>query len=164
MTLPGDVRIEHAVSRADLDAVADLMRAYAASLDIDLAYQDFEAELASLPGKYAPPAGVLLIARGSSGDPAGCVGLRPLDYGDRCCEMKRLFVAPSGRGIGLGLRLVDAVIGEARRLGYCEMRLDTLPSMAEALAIYRSLGFVETGPYYATPVAGTVFMRLDLLR
>ncbi|MGD9806787.1 MAG: GNAT family N-acetyltransferase [Hyphomicrobiaceae bacterium] len=163
MIEPIAAHIGVAVSGADLDAVADLMRAYAASLDVDLAYQDFEAELASLPGKYASPTGVLLIARSAErGDPVGCVALRPLNVASGCCEMKRLYVAPEGRGSGLGRRLVEAVIAEARRLGYREMRLDTLPSMESAKGIYRVLGFDETGPYYDSPVEGTTFMCLGL--
>jgi ribosomal protein S18 acetylase RimI-like enzyme len=138
-----------------------LFRAYASSLDIDLSYQDFEAEMEALPGKYAPPAGELLLARHSSGTPVGCVGLRPIKpYG--CCEMKRLYVSPENRGFGLGERLADAVVKEAVRIGYREMRLDTLPSMAGAIALYRKLGFEPMEPYYGTPVIGTIFMRRSL--
>jgi len=142
----------------DLAAVVALFRAYAASLDVDLAYQGFEAEMAAMPGKYAPPAGRLLLARSGGGTPLGCVGLRPLDP-PGCCEMKRLYVAPEGRGIGLGARLVAAVIGEAEAIGYREMRLDSLPSMGPAIALYRRHGFETMAPYYDTPVAGTVFLR-----
>ena len=138
------------------------MRAYAASLGIDLGFQGFEDELASLPGKYAPPTGALLLAR-SAGKALGCVALRQLDADGRC-EMKRLYVTPGGRGLGLGRRLAEAVIAEAQHLGYREMCLDTLRSMQRAIALYRSLGFVETGAYYATPIAGTAFLRLDLGR
>ena len=116
----------------DLASTVKLFRAYASSLDIDLSYQDFEAEMEAMPGKYAPPAGELLLARSSNGTPVGCVGLRPIEpHG--CCEMKRLYVCPEARGLGLGERLVDAVVKEAKRIGYREMRLDTLPSMAGAL-------------------------------
>ncbi|MEZ5817173.1 MAG: GNAT family N-acetyltransferase [Hyphomicrobiaceae bacterium] len=153
--------IARARSPADVAAVAVLFRAYAASLDVDLAYQDFEAELASLPGMYAPPRGALLLARDEAGAPLGCVALRPLQS-PGSCEMKRLYVAPEGRGVGLGRRLAEAIVEDARRLGYREMRLDSLPTMSSAIALYRRLGFVETAPYYATPVAGTVFMALDL--
>ncbi|HEY0833445.1 MAG TPA: GNAT family N-acetyltransferase [Azospirillum sp.] len=154
-------RIAPARSAEDLEAVARLFGAYAASLDIDLSYQDFAAELAGLPGKYAPPAGALLIARDGPGEPLGCVGLRPIAP-DGCCEMKRLYVAPRGRGLGLGQALVDAVVGEAARIGYREMRLDTLPTMAAALALYGKAGFRPTAPYYDTPVAGTIFLARPL--
>lgn len=142
----------------DLAAAATLFRAYASSLDIDLAYQDFEAEVAAMPGRYAHPDGELLLARGPDGTPAGCVGLRPIEPHGRC-EMKRLYVAPVARGCGLGARLVAAVLREAERIGYREMVLDTLPSMAGAIALYRRSGFEPVAPYYDTPIAGTVFMR-----
>jgi ribosomal protein S18 acetylase RimI-like enzyme len=142
----------------DLAAAVRLFRAYASSLDVDLSYQNFEQEMAAMPGKYAAPAGVLLLARDAGGAPVGCVGLRPIEP-PGCCEMKRLYVAPEARGWGLGERLVAAVIREADRIGYREMRLDTLPSMAGAIALYRKLGFETMEPYYATPVAGTIFLR-----
>jgi len=153
--------IEQASRPVDVAAVAALFRAYAASLDVDLAYQGFEAELAALPGKYAAPHGALLLARDAAGVPVGCVALRLLAE-PHTCEMKRLYVPPAARGTGLGRALVDAVIAEARRLGYRALCLDTLPSMAKAVAIYRGLGFVEIAPYYDTPVAGTIFLRLAL--
>lgn len=146
---------------ADLEATITLFRSYAASLDVDLAYQDFEGEMAAMPGKYAPPAGELLLARDADGWAVGCVGLRPLDASG-CCEMKRLYVCPEGRGSGLGKGLVDALVEVAERIGYREMRLDTLPSMAGAQALYRKLGFEVVEPYYDTPVAGTLFMRRRL--
>lgn len=145
----------------DLAATVELFRAYASSLDVDLSYQDFEAEMAAMPGKYASPSGALLLARDSNGTPAGCVGLRPIEPRG-CCEMKRLYVAPQGRGFGLGEKLVRAVIEEAKRIGYREMRLDTLPSMTGAIALYSKLEFEPIAPYYETPVVGTHFMRLPL--
>lgn len=145
---------------ADLPALTDLFRAYAASLPIDLGYQGFDGELASLPGKYAPPDGALLIARDVNGAPLGCVAMRLLEPG--VCEMKRLYVALEGRGSGLGRELAFAIIEAARANGYTEMRLDTLASMAGAQKLYRSLGFVEIAPYYDTPIEGTVFMSLKL--
>jgi ribosomal protein S18 acetylase RimI-like enzyme len=148
-------------SADDLAATARLFEAYEASLGVDLGYQGFAAELAGLPGKYAPPAGELLLARGDGGEPVGCVALRPMEA-DGCCEMKRLYVAPEGRGLGLGRALAQAVIGEAARIGYREIRLDTLPTMAEAQALYRQLGFVQIAPYYETPVFGTIFLWLKL--
>jgi ribosomal protein S18 acetylase RimI-like enzyme len=142
----------------DLAAVTRLFQAYAASLDIDLAYQGFESEILSMPGQYAPPAGELLLARDESGKPIGCVGLRAIEPAG-CCELKRLYVEPEARGSGCGRALVEALIRVAERRGYREMRLDTLPSMRRAQALYRKLGFEVIRPYYETPVAGTVFMR-----
>ena len=153
-----DARIAEARTQADLAAVVALFRAYAASLEVDLAYQGFEAEMAAMPGKYAPPGGRLLLARSPAGAPLGCVGLRALEW-PGCCEMKRLYVAPEGRGAGLGAGLVEAVIREAEAIGYREMRLDSLPSMGPAIALYRRHGFHAMAPYYETPVAGTVFLR-----
>jgi ribosomal protein S18 acetylase RimI-like enzyme len=149
---------------ADLRSTIQLFRAYAASLEIDLSYQDFEGEMTAMPGKYAPPAGALLLARSHVGAPLGCAGLRPLGPLEPagCCEIKRLYVCPAARGSGLGESLVHAMIGEAKRIGYAEMRLDTLPTMTGAIALYRKLGFAEIAPYYATPVANTVFMGRSL--
>lgn len=141
----------------ELEAVAALFAAYAAALGIDLSYQGFDEELAALPGQYSPPAGELLLARGADGEPLGCVALRPLPTGG-CCEMKRLYVCPEGRGLGLGRVLAEAVLEEATRIGYREMRLDTLPTMASAITLYQRLGFTPIDPYYETPVAGTIFL------
>ncbi|MDP3403229.1 MAG: GNAT family N-acetyltransferase [Brevundimonas sp.] len=154
------VTIAPAVSAEHVAEVAGLFRAYGASLDVDLAYQDFETELADLPGKYASPTGALLLAHDASGEPIGCVGLRPLD--DGTCEMKRLFVSPAGRGLGLGRALMLAAIDVARAQGYREMQLDTLPTMAAAQTLYRRAGFEPMAAYYDTPVEGTLFMRLKL--
>ena len=146
---------------ADLAAIAQLFATYAASLDVDLGYQDFAAELATLPGKYAPPKGALLLARGADATPLGCVALRALDVA-RCCEMKRLYVAPEARGLGLGRALIAAVSTEAERIGYREIRLDTLPSMTAAIALYQKAGFVPIAPYYDTPIVGTRFFARTL--
>lgn len=154
-------RITTARREDELRDVAALFRAYAASLPVDLGYQGFAAELAGLPGAYAPPAGALLLARGGDGAALGCGALRAMAE-PGCCEMKRLYVAPAARGLGLGEALATALIHAARRGGYREMRLDSLPSMAGAQALYRKLGFAVIPPYYETPVAGTVFMRLVL--
>ena len=138
-----------------------MFRAYAASLPIDLGYQDFETELSTLPGKYAAPGGALLLARDAAGAAIGCVALRPMaDAG--CCEMKRLYVAPAARGLGLGRALLDAILAEAVRLGYREIRLDTLPTMVEAIAMYRRHGFTPIAAYYATAPAGTLFLGRTL--
>jgi ribosomal protein S18 acetylase RimI-like enzyme len=145
----------------ELTAAASLFKEYAASIGEDLSYQDFDAELAGLPGKYEPPDGELLIARDATGASVGCVGLRALP---ECgvCEMKRLYVAPEGRGMGLGRALAEAVIRIAQDRGYREIRLDTLPTMASAIGLYRTLGFKEVAPYYDTAVAGTIFLARAL--
>lgn len=156
-----DITISPALAWADIADVVALFRAYASALPVDLAYQNFEAELAAMPGKYAPPQGALLLARNAAGTPVGCVALRRMER-PGACEMKRLYVAPAGRGTGLGMRLVESLVEVARSAGYAEMWLDTLPSMAEAQSLYRKLGFEVAEPYYATPVVGTLFMRRDL--
>lgn len=154
-------KIEAVRSPEDLKATMVLFDAYAASLGINLSYQNFVAEMADMPGKYAPPKGELLLARDKDGAAIGCVGLRPLaDQG--CCEMKRLYVAPPGRGFGLGKALAEAIVGDARRIGYREMRLDTLPSLTAAIALYERMGFVPNPPYYDTPIKGTIFLSLLL--
>ena len=144
-----------------LDEVQAIFREYAASLEIDLSFQNFEAELAALPGKYAAPRGCVLLAS-DAGVTLGCVALRPLDD-DAICEMKRLYVRPEGRGLGIARLLTARLIEEARISGYRRMLLDTLPSMAQAQALYRSLGFLQIGPYCENPIAGTLHMALDLL-
>lgn len=161
--MPGraEFRITPVRRDEDLAATVGLFRAYAASLDIDLAYQGFEAEMAAMPGKYVPPTGELLLARKMDGSAIGCVGLRPLDS-NGCCEMKRLFVTPEARGLKLGAQLVETVIATAIRIGYREMRLDTLPTMTAAVALYRHYGFEPIAAYYDSPIAGTIFMRRPL--
>lgn len=148
-------------SAADLAATLQLFNAYASSLEVDLSYQDFATELATLPGKYAPPAGEILLARDGHGAPLGCVGLRPIAP-EGCCEMKRLYVSPEARGLGLGRALIDAIIAEAMRIGYREMRLDTLPTMTEAISVYKKAGFMPIDPYYETPIASTIFFARPL--
>ncbi|MHB2168218.1 GNAT family N-acetyltransferase [Alsobacter sp. R-9] len=161
MTGSARFHIRQASTLAEITAVAALFRAYAASLSVDLAYQDFETELAGLPGKYAPPRGALLLASGDDGGALGCVALRPTDEAG-AAEMKRLYVAPQGRGRGLGEAMIRAVCDAARLAGYAEIRLDTLPDMAGAQALYRKLGFTDMPAYYDTPVVGTRFMHLRL--
>ncbi len=140
----------------ELEAIRTLFREYAASLPIDLGYQGFAAELAMLPGPYAPPRGRLLLAQ-VNGEAAGCVALRPLT--ESICEMKRLYVRPPFRQLGLGRRLVSRILSEAATIGYTVMRLDTLASMQPAIRLYESFGFRRCAPYYATPIAETVFME-----
>ncbi len=153
--------IARARSQRDLATIAELFAAYAASLDIDLAFQDFATELSTIPGKYAPPKGELLLAFLASGTPVGCVGLRPLNSaGD--CEMKRLYVLPAGRGFGIGASLVHEIIKIATKAGYRRMLLDTLPSMIAASALYRQFGFEPIEPYYANPIPGAIFLALKL--
>ncbi len=146
------------VRHADqIAAAATLFREYADWLGIDLSFQGFEPELASLPGKYAPPTGELMLACAPAGDALGCVAVRPLE-GPAICEMKRLYVRPAARGLGMGAALVGAIIKSAEELGYAEMRLDTLPTMPEALALYERFGFVRIPAYYHNPVPGTVYL------
>jgi putative acetyltransferase len=140
-------------------AVRELMREYAASLGVDLAFQDFEDELASLPGPYTAPRGCILLAY-ADGELAGCVALRPL--GECVCEMKRLWVRARFRGRGIGAQLTEAAIAHAAALGYGLMRLDTLAGMTSAQRLYEKLGFREIAAYYANPLPGTRYLELDL--
>jgi GNAT superfamily N-acetyltransferase len=153
------VRIVEASAPDELATAATLFAEYAAALGVDLSFQGFDAELATLPGAYAPPAGCLLLALDGS-TPAGCVALRPL--GDAVCEMKRLYVRPAHRGTGLGRRLALEALGAAAERGYERMRLDTLPAMGPAHELYRSLGFVEVDAYTVNPVPGTRFLERRL--
>ena len=150
--------IEHA-SPEEIEAVRRLFLEYQESLGVDLCFQGFDRELAELPGDYVPPEGCLLLARAGE-EAVACVALRRLD--SETCEMKRLYVRPTQRGLGLGRALAEAVIAEARLTGYRRMRLDTLPSMTEAAALYERLGFREIEPYTANPVPGARFLQLVL--
>jgi GNAT superfamily N-acetyltransferase len=143
----------------DLPVVRTLLREYAASLSVSLDFQQFDDELAGLPGAYAPPAGALLIAR-TADDEAGCIAVRALDAST--CELKRLFVRRRWRGHGLGRRLTNAALAHARAAGFLQMRLDTLPGMETAQALYEELGFREIAPYTENPVPGARFLELDL--
>jgi ribosomal protein S18 acetylase RimI-like enzyme len=146
-----------------VDQVRALFNEYASSLGIDLCFQNFEAELAGLPGDYAPPRGALFIAR-SGHDMVGCCALRPLDAADypNACEMKRLYVRPALRGKGLGRRLAEAVIQAASLAGYAYVLLDTLSEMETARAMYQELGFVEVAPYYFNPIEGAHYLMARL--
>ncbi|HEY0320694.1 MAG TPA: GNAT family N-acetyltransferase [Pyrinomonadaceae bacterium] len=154
------LRLIEAESQAEIAEARRLFEEYAAWVVIDLCFQNFEKELADLPGAYARPGGCLILA--IEGDEvAGCIALK--DLGDRVCEMKRLFVRPHFQGRGIGRVLTEKIIAEASAIGYSSMRLDTLPSkMGKAVAVYRSLGFKEIEPYYTNPTAGTLYMELKL--
>ncbi|KAK4629586.1 Acetyltransferase [Fulvia fulva] len=154
--------IDPVTTKEDLTATISLFKSYTQWLNLDLSFQEFDSEMSNMPGKYTPPTGALFLARMANGEPVGCVGLRALSSA-RTCEMKRLYVDPKGRGLGLGKALAERVIDEAKRLGYDAMMLDTLGHMTAALALYRELGFEEVQAYYETPLEGTVFLRLDLI-
>jgi N-acetylglutamate synthase-like GNAT family acetyltransferase len=139
----------------DVSIVRDLFLEYARSLGVDLDFQDFDREVANLPGEYDP----ILVAHWN-GEVAGCVALHPLDR--TICEMKRLYVRPAYRGHAIGRALAERIIAEARAGGFAKMRLDTLPMMGDAQKLYRTLGFVEISPYRFNPIAGSKFMELDL--
>jgi putative membrane protein len=154
------IRLRPAVSDTDLQVIRELFVEYGQSLGFSLCFQNFDLEYASLPGKYASPRGRLLLAE-VDGRPAGCIALRPLEEG--VCEMKRLYVRPEFRGLGIGRQLAETVIAEAKSVGYFVMRLDTVEDkMQSAVALYRALGFHEIGAYTTNPVAGAKFMQLEL--
>jgi ribosomal protein S18 acetylase RimI-like enzyme len=148
---------------AQFEAARAIFREYAAQLGIDLCFQGFEAELAGLPGDYAEPEGALLLAQ-VDGAAAGCGAFRRLtdvDY-PNACEMKRLYVRASVRGLGLGRALAQALMERASRAGYSTMLLDTLDDMEAARGLYESLGFVEVPPYYFNPIPGAHYLKVDL--
>ncbi len=154
------MEIVQADTTEDIERVRELFEEYVAWLGINLCFQNYDKELAELPGEYAPPNGRLLLAV-VDGLIVGCVALRNL--GNGVCEMKRLFVRPGFRGQRLGWELVESIIEEAREIGYERIRLDTLPGkMDQAIAMYHSLGFREIAPYYNNPVVGAAFMELVL--
>jgi GNAT superfamily N-acetyltransferase len=155
--------IVQAETAAQVSTARELIEEYAAWLEFKLCFQRFEEEMQLMPGKYAPPAGRLLLALWD-GKPAGVIALRPLDEPE-LCEMKRLYVRPEFRGHNIGRLLAERVIREAAEIGYSRMRLDTVAGkMDSAIAMYRELGFKETDPYYQTPVGHTLFMELVLNR
>jgi ribosomal protein S18 acetylase RimI-like enzyme len=151
------IRIESAETPEFVGTIRKLFVEYSESLEVDLCFQGFAEELAKLPGDYASPAGRLAF---QGNEVVGCGALRPLS--SDVCEMKRLYVRPAFRGKGVGGAMINALISAAREIGYQRMRLDTLASMATAIAIYRSLGFREIAPYRANPVPGALFLELDL--
>lgn len=153
------LKIVEAHTEEHLETLRKLFREYADSLGFDISFQNFEKELAELPGDYAPPAGRLYLAIEGKRS-AGCIALRKLSVDD--CEMKRFYVCPLFRGKGVGKRLAAALIGEARQIGYKRMLLDTVPSMKRAIVLYRALGFKPIPPYRHNPIAGASFMELVL--
>jgi ribosomal protein S18 acetylase RimI-like enzyme len=154
------IKLIPATNPQEIALARQLFEEYASWLEISLCFQNFDQELENLPGDYAPPHGRLLLAL--EGDQlAGCIALRRL--ADRACEMKRLYVRPAFRGLGLGRTLVTAILEAAKEIGYERMQLDTLPGkMDQALAMYRRFGFREIQPYYENPVEGATFMELSL--
>jgi ribosomal protein S18 acetylase RimI-like enzyme len=153
------LEIVPAGSAAQVQSARALFREYQAYLGVDLCFQSFEQELAALPGEYAPPGGRLLLALWG-GEVAGCIALR--DLGQGVCEMKRLFVRPAFHGKGIGWALARRIVEEARQAGYRHMRLDTLPQMQKAQALYETLGFHDIPAYRPNPNAGTRYMELVL--
>jgi putative acetyltransferase len=153
----------HPLSPADIDEARALLLDYQSDIGVDLSFQHFEKELAQLPGTYTPPDGVFLMAR-VDGWPAGCCGFQPLPLSDHvnACEMKRLFVRPEFRGLGLGRRLVDAIITQAHVAGYNTILLDTLSDMETARGLYQEVGFVETAPYHLSPLPGAHYLKRAL--
>jgi len=156
--------IRRAESAADMAMARTLFLEYAAWLEVDLCFQGFAAELAGLPGAYAPPAGALLLAEAGS-EVAGCVALRRLaaDPAGITCELKRMWVRPGFRGLGAGRRLLEAALDAGRAAGYRSIKLDTIPAkMPAAVALYRELGFVDCAPYYASEIEGTLYLERAL--
>jgi len=157
---PSGLSLRQAQSPAEIEQVRELFLEYAASLGFSLCFQNFDQELAELPGDYTPPEGRLLLAE-CNGEITGCVAMHK--FAEGICEMKRLYLRPKFRGKGLGRTLAEAIIAEATALGYRIMRLDTVePVMRDAVAMYRRLGFVEIPSYRANPMQGTLYMELQL--
>jgi putative acetyltransferase len=154
------IQLIQAETPAQIEEIRKLFREYESWLALDLCFQDFEAELANLPGKYAAPDGRLFLAFVDE-KAAGCIALRKLD--GETCEMKRLFTREDFRGLGLGKTLIEKLIREAKRIGYSKMRLDTLPDkMPNAVELYKSYGFRKIPAYYHNPFGETLYMELDL--
>lgn len=161
----GVARIRPASSAAECRSARALFVEYAAWLNVDLCFQDFSDELATLPGKYAPPEGRLLLAYGNHDALAGCVALRrlPYDPSGQSCELKRLWVRPAFRGLRIGRGLTQSALDAAREIGYRSIKLDTMPDiMPNSVAMYRAFGFVECAPYYHNPIWGSIYMELAL--
>ena len=149
--------ITQATTEAQIEQTRALFREYEAWLGMSLCFQSFEEEVATLPGRYAPPGGRLYLAY-EGDEPIGCIALREIEPG--ICEMKRLFLRESARGLGLGVRLIEQVIADAREIGYAKMRLDTYPpKMGKAVSLYEAHGFHEIPPYYDNPHDGVLYME-----
>ena len=157
------ISIEKSEGELALEATRSLFRDYAAALNVDLCFQNFESELLALPGDYAAPRGVLLLAT-VNGESAGCCAMRPMDGVDyaNACEMKRLYVRPAFRGLGLGRLLAEAVLDAARLAAYDCILLDTLDDMESARALYEDLGFEAIAPYYFNPIPGAHYLKAEL--
>ncbi len=157
------IRLYSPATASDFQDVCALFMEYAATLKIDLCFQNFNQELAGLPGEYSPPRGTLLLAT-VDGELAGCCAMRPLDTVDypNACEMKRLFVRPAFRGLRLGRRLAEGILDAAHLAGYNRILLDTLDEMESARALYQELGFEEIPPYYFNPIAGAHYLKAEL--
>lgn len=147
--------LTQARSADEIEIVRKLLREYQQGLGVDLSFQGFEAELDALPGSYAPPSGRLLLAR-HEGIPVGCVALQRISTSR--AEMKRLYVPPSARGLGVGRQLVTQILAEAQAIGYSEVVLDTLPTMIDAQRLYEQFGFSDIEPYRANPIGGTRYL------
>jgi ribosomal protein S18 acetylase RimI-like enzyme len=157
------VQLRPPVNDVDWMATRSIFQEYASSLQIDLCFQGFDEELATLPGEYAEPRGALLLAW-VDGALAGCCALRPLDTSDysNAAEMKRLYVRPAFRGLGLGRQLTEGILDAARQAGYGCVLLDTLDDMESARALYEDLGFEDIPPYYHNPIAGAHYLKVDI--
>ena len=160
---PASISLAPAQQPDDLDLIRGIFREYAGTLNVDLAFQDFETELGGLPGEYAEPRGALVLAR-VDGEVAGCCALRPADSADypNAAEMKRLYVRKPFRGFGLGRLLTEHILDQARLAGYSTVLLDTLDDMEAARALYEDLGFTEIPPYYHNPYAGAHYLKVEV--
>jgi putative acetyltransferase len=163
MDTTSSIHIVEALQPQQLALVSSLMREYEATLKVNLGFQSFDEEVATLPGAYAPPQGTLLLAYVLQ-QPSGIVALQPLTDSDypQACEMKRLYVRPQARRVGLGRVMAERLIDTARAMGYKTMLLDTLDDMEAARGLYESLGFEEIPPYYFNPIAGAHYLKVDL--
>ena len=155
------MKIFEAISSLQINIAADLFREYQQFLDVDLCFQGFQKELATLPGKYAPPQGAILLVE-QNGKIAGCVAVRLLK--DDICEMKRLYVKDKFQGLSLGRKLTEAIIAKAKVLGYKKMQLDTLQRLDRAIGLYEKMGFKQIQPYYANPLTEVIYWELELDR
>jgi ribosomal protein S18 acetylase RimI-like enzyme len=157
------IQIKSPCATGEWNSAREILVEYAGSLQVDLCFQDFENELAELPGQYSQPRGTFLLAL-VNGEVAGCCGLRPLDSADysNAAEMKRLYVRPSYRGMGLGRQLTEAIMDAGRQAGYTCLLLDTLDEMESARALYAELGFEEVPPYYHNPIAGAHYLKAEI--